>query len=155
MRSGYQLIEVMVALTLAAGPVAVSLQLIHSNVSGARFNAERASARLALVDLTELLIGETTAKIRAVSQPGSNTRLIELVKQRVSCLPESIRKQYGLQVASFSEGVSCTLEESVDGRKDLALLTVQARFASGSVVTVKRLFRPGARLAGANGSVAD
>jgi len=145
MRRGFQLMELVIALALAAGPVAMAIHMVHSNVKGARFNAERASARLALVDLMELLMGEPISKIKSLSESGSKSQLADLVKERIRDLPEAIRKQYEIQISSFANTMRCTLVDEVDGQKGLSLLILQANFSNQNTVSVKRLFRPKAR----------
>jgi hypothetical protein len=146
-RRAQTLVEVMIALAIAAGPMLLAVHLIHSNVKGAHFNQERATARMALVDLIEILLGETNARLREISRPGSGSGklLADLLVNRISKLPEKWGTQYRRQVSAFLGSLSCTLDEDVGGQVGLARFTLRARLTNGAVIEVRRLFRPNAR----------
>lgn len=144
-RRGFSLAEVLVAVALAAGPVLLAVHLIHTNVSGARFNVEQATARQALFDLTELLLGETVETLREVSQPTAQSRLDEVFKKRLERLPDRAKKQYASQMKDFLGKFKCALDENVGGVQGLARLTLTVQM-SRSTVKVTRTFRPDARL---------
>lgn len=144
-RNGFSLAEVMVAVALAAGPVLLAVHLIHTNVSGARFNIEQATARQALLDLTELLLGETMETLREVSQPAAQSRLDDVFKKRLERLPERAKKQYASQMKDFLGKFKCALEENAGGVQGLARVTLTVQMTR-STVKVSRYFRPDARL---------
>jgi type II secretory pathway component PulJ len=144
-RRGFQLAEIMVAVALAAGPVLLAVHLIHTNVSGARFNVDQATARQALVDLTELLLGETMESLRDVAQPGRADRLNDVLKARIGRLPDAAKVQYEAQLKGILNKFKCELEEDVGGVKGLTRLTLSCQL-SRSVIKVARYFRPEARL---------
>ena len=106
-RKGFQLTEVLMAIAMAAGPMIGAIVLINQNVSGARFNVDQATARQALVDLTELLLGETMDSLRDTAKPGKNPKLNDLLKNRISRLPEAAQKQYTQQVSGFADKFQC------------------------------------------------
>jgi hypothetical protein len=144
-RRGFQLAEVLVAVALAAGPALLAVHLIHTNMSGARFNVDQATARQALVDLTELLLGETIESLRETAQPGRQTKLNDVLKNRIQRLPKAAQDQYSAQVKDLLGRFQCQLAEDVGGVRGLARLTLQVKLGK-STVKVSRYFRPAARL---------
>ena len=150
---GFSLAEVMVAVALAAGPVLLAVHLIHTNVKGARFNVDQATARQALVDLTELLIGETMETLREVTDPAAKSRLDEVFRERLKRLPDRARVQYQSQMKDFLGKFQCSLDENVGGVTGLARLTLSVKLTR-TTVKVQRYFRPEARLLPASVSAA-
>ena len=144
-RRGFQLTEILMAIAMAAGPMLAAIVLINQNVTGARFNVDQATARQALVDLTELLLGETMDSLRDTAKPGKNPKLNDLLKNRIGRLPEAAQKQYNQQVAGLADKFECSLSEDVGGVKGLAKLTLSV-VVGKSTVKVSRYFRPEARL---------
>jgi hypothetical protein len=71
---GLHLVEVMIAAALVAVPLLISVHLIHMNTLGARFNRDRATARLVLLDLAALLQGENVDDLRDTSAAGRIAR---------------------------------------------------------------------------------
>lgn len=137
-RKGLSLVEVMVALTLACGPVLVSLVLIHANVDGSRFANDRATARMVLVDLAELVRARPVAELAAVAR----TRSVEsLLAERIAALPEPARAPYAQQLRSLEGRLSLEVEQDVDGLARLTRLTLAARLDRSGAITVTRLFR--------------
>ena len=144
-RGGFQLAELLVALGLAAGPMLVALGLIHSNMHGARFNQDRGTARMVLVDMVELLLGETTPMLRELCGVDGEHLLANRLADRIAHMPPAARDAYRAQVAPFSDALRCTLEEDVEGQPGLARLTLQVTLGGGATVEVRRLFRPASR----------
>jgi hypothetical protein len=144
-RRGFQLTELMVALALAVGPVLSAIQFTQSNLRGARFNQNQASTQLALMDAMELLLGETTSRLREVCNADTNEALLTMLKARVGCLPADLQKRYQAQVAPFLASAKSELVENLPGHNGLARLSLSIRVADRSVIQVKRLFRPAAR----------
>jgi hypothetical protein len=144
-RIGFSLAEVMVAVALAAGPVLLAVHLIHTNVTAARFNVDQATARQALVDLTELLLGEPIESLREVSKPEAQRQLDELFTKRLARLPEKAKKQYASQMKDFLGKFKCSLDENAGNVQGLVKLSLSVQM-SKSTVKVARYFRPDARL---------
>lgn len=144
-RRGFNLMELLVALGLAAGPMLVAVHLVHTNVQGARFNQERATARLVLIDMMELLLGETNEQLKEISGPSSTAQLRDRLDRRIGSLPEPARKPYREQVAPLMKGLSCKIEENVEGQRGLSRFTLRVVLSNSVPVEVKRLFRPNAR----------
>lgn len=144
-RRGFQLTEVMFAVALAAGPMLLAINLIHQNVSGARFNIDQATARQALVDLTELLLGESMESLKEIASQGKQSRLNDVLKTRIERLPKLAQDQYNAQVRDLMGKFQANIEEDVGGVKGLAKLTLSVQL-SKTTVKVARYFRPDARL---------
>lgn len=144
-RRGFQLVEVMLAVALAAGPILLAVHLINQNVAGARFNVEQATARQALVDLTELLLGESMESLRETAAQGRQSKLNDVLKNRIGRLPKVAQEQYQAQVRDLLGKFQCTLEEDAGGVKGLTKLSLSVALGK-TTVKVSRYFRPEARL---------
>jgi hypothetical protein len=144
-RRGFQLTELMVALALAVGPILSAVQFTQSNLRGARFNQNQASSQLALMDAVELLLGETTSRLREVCNADSNEALLTMLNARIGCLPAELQQRYQAQVAPFLKSARCELVENLPGHNGLARLSLSIRVADRTVIQVRRLFRPAAR----------
>ena len=131
----------MVGIALAAGPLVLALHLIHSNVHGARLLQDRATARLVLADMVELLAGESTSTLRELSGPDGARLLRERLAARVAHMPPPAREPFQAQLAPFDGTLSCGLDEDVGGQPGLARLTVRVTLKGGVAVEVKRLLR--------------
>lgn len=143
MRKGALLVEVLIAVAIAAGSLLLTVNAIQSSVAGARFNADRTSARLALIDVTEILLGTPTDALRQMGRPGSEAWVDTALQERMSHLPAAARDQYQQEVTPFLGRFSFTFEENVDARAPgLARLTLSVRIGEQSTLTVVRLFRP-------------
>lgn len=148
MRRGFSLAEILVALALAAGPLLLALHLIQTNVAGARFNKERATARLLLQDLTDVLLGETVDALRALSGAGKSAELDAALDDRIAAMPADARAQYAEQARGLRGKLTLALEEELDGgAPGLARMTLTAALDRGTTVRLVRLFRPAARVA--------
>ena len=141
-RKGFQLVEILLAVAIASGPLLVAFGLIQQSVTGARSNVDLASARQALGDLSELLLGETMDSLREIGQAG---KLNDLLKSRIDRLPLAARQQYSAQVASLNESFRCSLEEDAGEVKGLARLTLAVSTGKTSV-KLSRYFRPESRM---------
>lgn len=142
-RRGALLMEVLVALAIVAGPLLVAVNAIHASVVGARFNAERATARLALMDVLSLLMGAPVEALRQLGKSESAPWLDTLLQDRMSHLPDGAREQYEREVAPFRGRFGCTFEEGIAPRAPgLARLTVSVKVGDQGVVSLVRLFRP-------------
>jgi hypothetical protein len=139
-RNGFQLTEVVVALSLAAGPLLVGFQLIRSNTMEARFNRDRAVARLLLSDISEMLCGETIEQLRDVNRPGALDAVLE---RRIERIHPAVRKAYADQVNAYFGQIHAKFQDSTQpGLVELELTTT---VEGGAVVRVFHLFRPAAR----------
>jgi hypothetical protein len=142
-RRGSLLIEVLVALAIAAGPLLIAVNVIHSSMRGARFNTERTSARLALMDVVALLLGAPVESLRQLGRADSAPWLDTLLQERISHLPDDARQQYDQEVAPFLGRFTCTFEEKIDPRAPgLARLTLSVKIGDQATVSIVRLFRP-------------
>jgi type II secretory pathway pseudopilin PulG len=142
-RSGGLLIEVLVALAVAGGPLLIALGVIQSSITGARYNAERATARIALMDVTELLLGASIEGLRALAKSDTSGWLDTFLEERIAHLPDAARAQYEATVSPYMGRFSYTFEEKLDpGAEGLARLTLSVKIGDQSTVTVVRLFRP-------------
>jgi hypothetical protein len=139
-RRGYQLTEVVVALAVAAGPLLVGFQLIHSNTTEARFNRDRAVARLLLSDISEILCGETIEQLRDVNRPGALDAVLE---RRIERIHPAVRKAYAEQVNPYFGQIHAKFQDST--QPGLVELELTTKVGSGADVRVTHLFRPGAR----------
>ena len=147
-RGGFQLTEVLVALVLATGPLLLSVHLINNNARGAHFNMEQSTARTMLVDLSELMLGETLDDLRVIGGPDGKAPLNRMIRERVGQLPGAIQKEYLAQLEPLIGHFFCELKENAGGKQGLARLALAVTLDNGAVVQVVRFFRPGARLPG-------
>jgi hypothetical protein len=142
-RAGFQLTEVLVAVAIAAGPMLVAIHLVQKNAAGARFNHDRASARLVLLDVTEIMMGEPLDRLKAIAaQPGELARTFEL---RVANLPATVRDRFRNEVRPYLGQIKMTIDENLSPETpDLTRLTVVLPLgdrAEGKV-EIRRFFRP-------------
>lgn len=134
------LVEIMIAVALAAGPMLVAIELVRSNSQAARFNHDRATARMLLLDLVTLLEGESLAGLK---QYMTGDRLSDLLSKRIVLMPESAREPYFEQAHNILGRIRGRLDEDVDPqRPGLARLSLTAGLSSGVTVQVISLFRP-------------
>ena len=146
-RQGFQLVEVLVALAIAAGPMFLAVHMIQQNSAGARFNHDRAMERLILLDLAEILSGEPVAKLATL--PDHPEELAAGFTKRLALMPESVREGYRQEVAPYLGRIQARFTAEVDPAvPGLSLLTLELPVEDkpGVTVTVTRLFRPAARL---------
>lgn len=141
MRRGFQLVEVTIALALAAGPLLFALNLVNANARGARELELRATARLVLVDLVELALGESAQTLREMARPGGEALLADRLARRTAHLPPAARAAYDAETAPFAGHLRVTLDEDVDGQPGLARLAVGVELPGGATVQVRRLLR--------------
>lgn len=140
-RRGVTLTEIMIAMAVAAGPMILALSLIRSNNAGARFNKERATARLVLVDLAELLMGETEQGLRDRLADGA--RLEELLQTRIAHMPEPARGPYEEAIKPIRKSLSGNLEDSTT--PGLVKMNIRATTTDEKTIVLTVLFRPKAR----------
>ena len=145
-RRGGLLIEVLIGFAIAAGPLLISLGVIQSAVAGARFNSDRATARIALIDVTELLLGASVESLQRLARSDAADWLDTYLQERLSHLPDTAREQYEAELAPFFGRFTFQLDEKLDAHAaGLARVTLSVKIGDQSTVTVVRLFRPADR----------
>jgi len=139
--------EALVAAALAAGPLLFAFHLVQENAAGARFNHERAVERLILLDLAEILVGEPVADLRTL--PDHPEEVSKGFAKRLSAMPEAVRERYRHEVAPYVDRIRARFEEDLEpaaGGLARITLTLPVDGSPGLEVSVRRLFRPAARL---------
>jgi len=141
--SAFSLLEVLVALALAAGPLVLTYNLIQSNTRAAQFNHDRATARMILVDLVTLLHGESLDGVRRYL---AGDGLSQLLSQSISLMPDAAREPYFEQSRTFIGHIRGKLREEIDPSKPgLASLVLTAEIPGRPIVEFSALIRPKAR----------
>lgn len=144
-RRGTSLVEVMVAGLLVAGPMLLVLSMGQSSRSAAAQAAETTTARLVLLDLMELLMGEPLDELRKTRAAASaSDELEKLLARRLADLPPAVRESYRRQILPLIGKVSFALDEDVAGKVGLARITLAVPVGKRAPVKVSRLFRPAA-----------
>lgn len=138
MRRGFQLVEVLLALGLAAGPLLVVIGLVQANVGGSRTVIQRTTARHALVDLAALLRHQSVGELRALASTGA---LHALLMRRADHLPDTVRDAFRRQLRHLSSSLRLELAENVGGLPGLVRITLCARLERGEIVRASHLFR--------------
>jgi type II secretory pathway component PulJ len=142
-RAGFSLVEVMVAALLVAGPMLVILTLGQSSRTAAAQAAEVTTARLVLLDLMELLMGEPLDELRRTRDAASASDDLEtLLGRRLAELPPAVRESYRRQIMPLIGKVTLALDENVGGKAGLARITLSVPLGKRGPVKVSRLFRP-------------
>ena len=148
-RRGMNLTEIIMAIAIAAGPLLYSVQMISSNAKGARFNRERATARLILLDLATLLMGEPSDDLAQRLEPGSGDDLNSLLEERilrlrpVSPVAEAGYREEAKPIGKITGSLTEDFDPSLPG---LARLTLTAPLSDDkNAVILHILFRPKAR----------
>ena len=145
-RRGFHLTEVLIALAVATGPMLVAIHLIQSNARGARFNRDRAVSRMVLLDLASLLKGERPQNMRALLEPGQQSRLNDLLEKRMALMPTEARKIYREQARPVLGRIRGSLVDLGDAAAPgLSKLTLTADLSDRQKVDVEIFFRPAAR----------
>lgn len=140
-RRGFTILEVLLALVLAGGPLLVTMQLVRSATRQAAIAKELTTTRLLLMDHLTVLAGEPIEDLREFSQPGT-ALLKELLRARIARMPVTHQPLYTREVEFTSGHMACRLDEKVGGVAGLARLTLSSTLSDGSQVEVFRLLRP-------------
>jgi hypothetical protein len=141
-RGGFQLMEILVALAIAAGPLLFSAHLVQSSAATVHALKELTTAQFVLIDLLNVFAGDSIEDLRELASPGQADRLSQLVENRIARMPEFLRNRYRDEIRTLAGTFDCRLEEEVGGQKGLVRLTVSLMRAEGVPVTVFRLLRP-------------
>jgi hypothetical protein len=151
-KNGSALVEVLVALAIAAGPLLWILDLVNASTASARLDAERVAVRGVLLDVLEKLAGEGRQSLTRKLAPGADTPVDDLLRRRIDRLPDEVRHLYRQQIASMCESVhagdahvrlKARLDDDLDPGDAPALsrLTVTAQLPGRPPVAVSRILR--------------
>lgn len=139
-RRGIQLVEVLLAVALAGGPLIAGLELVRSSTRRAAIAEETATVRLLLTDLSTVFSGESIESLRQIAATGP--RLPEILGARLGRVPAASQAQYRQQVSGVVPRVACRIDEKVEGIDGLVRLTLSASASDGRRIEVFRLLRP-------------
>jgi hypothetical protein len=147
-RKGHHLVEIMMALLIAAGPLFAIVDLIRRNRSSAVDVGHMETIQASMWVLLDLLVGQSAEDIRAVAQ--GRTSVDELLQNRFASASPRMRVvmldglDRGFRSRLVHPGVTVNFEEDVDGNdaRGLARLTVRVTLVNGRSLAVSRLFRP-------------
>lgn len=141
-RWGFSLVEIVVAVALAAGPLLLAFHLVQSNTRAAQFDHDRATARMILLDLATLVQGEG---LEGARQRMVGDKLSDLLSDRITRMPDAAREPYFEQARNVLGHIRGRLEQDVDPSKPgLARLVLSTELPGRANVQVVALFRPGA-----------
>lgn len=144
MRRGVGLVEILLALLVLAGLLLAVFDMIRSSTAVTRHGRERATARMVLLDLVSMLQGFETAELETRVQ---EAQLTELLRGRITLLPEPERKAYEDQIKGVVGKVKGKIEDlGDDTRPGLVKLVLTAEVPGHDPVQVATLFRPNARI---------
>lgn len=140
-RSGFGIVEVILALVLAGGPLLVTVQLVRSSTRAAAVAKEHATCRLLLMDFLTVLSGEPVEDLREFSR--AETALLgAILDARIQRMPGAHQALYRSEVALSARHLECRLEEGVGDVAGLARLTLASQLSDGTKIEVFRLLRP-------------
>lgn len=145
-RRAFSLLEVLLALAIAAVPLVIALTLIYRNATQARLTADRVVGRLILMDLMEVLLAEEVERLREIA--GDPAKLQALIKARVANLPPFAQAPYEERVLPLSRQVRLTLDEKPAGAAPgLIRLSLHLEIQDGvkAGLEIRQLMRPAAR----------
>jgi hypothetical protein len=141
-RSGITLTEVVLAVALAAFPLACITGLVQSNATGAKNTEDAISTQLVLHDLMDILVTSDVAALRTLSGRGTKW-LSSFLIWRAERLPLSERERYCHQLDALKANIYLDVEEKVEDLDDLVRLTLTARRQHGAPIVLHRLVRAG------------
>ena len=142
-RRAFALVEVSLALLVAATVVLAIAQLIQSNLAGARKDQRRAAATLLVAALLEVLQEQPPAQLRQMATSGSVTDLDQWVRDRASRLPEAFQHRYLDHALALLESIRFEYAEDVGGHRGLARIHLSLQQKDGIRVDLRRLYRVG------------
>lgn len=138
-RRGIQLVEIVVALGLLAGPLLCTLHLVVTNIGRAQLTGERAIGQLLLLDAMELLRADTPAEMRRLAGPGI-AGLRARLSLRLDELPAEQRSDAAARSRPLLARLTATLDETT-GVNGLARLVLRLTLLGGQEVKLMRLVR--------------
>jgi hypothetical protein len=112
---------------------------------GTRQLLDQSTARLLLLDLSELVVGQPSDVVLGLGGAGGRANLDRLLRRRIDRLPAAVRGKYEAQLASVSGTLACAVDLDVGGKRSLLRLRLAVVLASGARVELVRHFRPDAR----------
>jgi hypothetical protein len=137
-RHGFQLVEVLVALALVAGPLLIAATAVRSNGNHLALLEERVTARLLLFDLMDLLAMRDVAGLREATKM---EWVEEFVRARLKRLPASYSAGYDTRVRELAKRCKLTVVEGAPGLRELVRVTLCVVLSNGTAVTLHRLAR--------------
>lgn len=140
-RHGFQLLEILVALAVVAGPAIVAFQLVQANTRAARFDAERANAVLLMGDVLDLLASEDPAPLKALGGPAGAPALRALALQRITANPASPDDGMRVQSCELTRGLRAVVETDVGQNPGLTRVTVVVTLKRGDELQLRRYLR--------------
>jgi hypothetical protein len=140
MRRGFQLAEVLVAVALAAGPIATAVHLVHTGHREIRSDTDQAQARILLDDLIHVLEDAPLSDLRDLAK-GPIERLQAIGASRLERLSPELVALYRPQLEPLLEKLAMELAEDAGGIRSLAVLRVSTRTPAGVPVRICRVLR--------------
>ena len=137
---GFQLIEVVMALGIVAGPAIYGISLIHSDVHAARQDAQRAAAHALLWDVLEMVRSGSPATAASYCGSEGTAKLRALARRRLEYagLVDGTRHRALLALA---DSLTATMDSGAGGVAGLTRLTVSAPVERGHTLRVSRYLR--------------
>ena len=129
---GFSLVEVLVAVVLAAGPVLVVVGMGQAQAREAHALQESERMSALLHDAVQLLVAQPGPRLARLARPEGKRELDRLVS-------ELLEGDAGATARPWE--VRCSLDRAVTGVEGLARLEVTARADTGAEVRVSRLLR--------------
>lgn len=136
-RKGFSLVEVLVAIAVAASALVVVMGLANSSVSGARGDVGRFAQDQVTAQVAELLAGESLPRLRRVAAGGADA-LTQVITRRLRHLPPEAREAVTTASAELMGALVCTLDEDVGGHRGLTRITVSRGAGTLSIVRLVR-----------------
>ena len=139
-RRGFQLIEVLMALAIASGPLMMSFGLVLQNMRGSHFDSDHFIEEQLLDDLLDILQGQTAAELSNLAGSAS-APLASLLAQRVRKMSASSRAQAEPVAAGLAGKLVCRFDDHLAGCPRLARLVIERNDGRGKSLRIARLFR--------------
>ena len=139
-RSGFQIVEVLLAIMLVAGPLLICVNLLQSNISASKFNTTQIWAEMVLADLLELLCTRPVADIKTVANDTTGAALTGLLKTRLERVPEPAGSELKKKMGELTK-LGCALVEGLGESGDLVQITLTARTPTGGLVRAIRVLK--------------
>jgi type II secretory pathway pseudopilin PulG len=137
MRRGFQLMEIIVALALLAGPATLGFSLMQSNTREARRNGDRVAARFMMADVLEILAGESRESLNGLVR---SQDLGALLERRTAHVPEPSRTTFIERSRDYMAYLRLDME-TVEGVANLAVVSLTLQEPHGSHLRMDRICR--------------